>query len=59
MRDDEEGRNSWRGDEEITNKKWKYEEGEVITWIRCVGIQYSSREIQKPTKINLEFMKKQ
>ena len=31
MRDEEEGRNSGRGNKEIVNKKkWKYEEGEVI-----------------------------
>ena len=31
MKDEEEGRNSRRGNEEIANK-WEYEEGEVIIW---------------------------
>ena len=32
MRDEEERRSSRRGNEEIANKKWKYEEGELIIW---------------------------
>ena len=34
MRDEQEGRNSGRGNQEIVNKKkWKYGDGEVIIWI--------------------------
>lgn len=35
MRDEEQGRNFGRKDEEIANKKkWEYEEGKVIIWRR-------------------------
>ena len=32
MRDEEKWINSSRENEEITNKKWKYEEEQVIIW---------------------------
>ena len=45
MGDDGEEINYGRRNEKITNKKWEYEEEEVIIWRRCTQIQYSSPKI--------------